>query len=405
MRVCVVLEHRFFSTADGAVWTNGMFPRSFWDRYLSEFDRVRVLARVGPMNDVPQEWSRADGEAIAFAPVPYFIGPAEYLRRARAVRRAVRRAIDDCDAVILRVSSHLASILHPTLVGSRHPYGVEVVVDPYDMFAPGSVRHALRPFFRWWFSRTLRRQCHGACASAYVTAASLQQRYPPAPGTFTMHCSDVQLDGFVADKPRRVVSKRPWRLITVGTLAQLYKGIDVLIDAVARCRQEGLDLQLVVVGEGKHRAELEARAGKLGLSEQIFFRGQLSSGPPIRAELERADLFVLPSRQEGLPRAMVEAMAAAMPCVGSAIGGIPELLSPQDMCPGNDVGALATKIREVLADPDRMTQMSARNLVRAREYSEAELGRRRADFYRHLRTKTQEWLDSKRNASTRGVAW
>ncbi len=399
MRVCVVLEHRFFSTADGAVWTNGMFPRSFWDRYLSAFDEVRVLARVRATSDVPQPWSRADGAAIGFAAVPYFIGPAEYLRRARAVRRAVRRGIDDRDAVILRVSSHLASILFPALAGAQRPYGVEVVTDPYDMFAPGSVRHVLRPFFRWWFYRTLRRQCRGACASAYVTAATLQRRYPPAPGTFTVHCSDVQLGGFAADQPRRVVPKRPWRLITVGTLAQLYKGTDVLIDAVARCRQEGLDLQLVVVGEGKHRAELEARAARAGLAEQVLFRGQLASVALVRAELERADLFVLPSRQEGLPRAMVEAMAAAVPCVGSAMGGIPELLPREDTCPANDVGALAGKIREVLADPDRMTQMSARNLARAQEYSEAAIGQRRASFYRHLKRKTQDWLDSRRSAS------
>jgi len=106
-------------------------------------------------------------------------------------------------------------------------------------------------------------------------------------------------------------------------------------------------------------------------------------------------LFVLPSRTEGLPRAMIEAMARGLPCVGSAVNGIPELLPVEDMVPPNDVPALAEKIREVLTNPERMAQMSARNLDKAREYADNVLYERRTAFYQHLKAETEAWLKTR----------
>lgn len=181
-------------------------------------------------------------------------------------------------------------------------------------------------------------------------------------------------------------------LIIVGTLAQFYKAPDVLIDAVAACVREGLNLKLILVGDGKHRAELEARAATLGLGERVCFCGQLTAGDDVRKQLDQADLFVLPSHQEGLPRAMVEAMAWGLPCIGSTVGGIPELLPSEDMVPPGDVAALARKIREVVTNPKRMARMSARNLEKAKEYRDEVLRERRNVLYRYIRERTEAWL-------------
>jgi glycosyltransferase involved in cell wall biosynthesis len=116
----------------------------------------------------------------------------------------------------------------------------------------------------------------------------------------------------------------------------------------------------------------------------------------VRAALDHADLFVLPSRTEGLPRAMIEAMARALPCIGSTVGGIPELLPPEDLVPPGDAAALARKIREVVCDPDRMARMSARNLEQARQYREDALSGRRIAFYQRVREVTEAWRDRRR---------
>jgi len=391
MNVVVSIEQRFQRTPDGAVWTPAQGSHSFWSRYLAVFDSVRVVARVLDVPRAPAGWHRADGERVSFAAVPYYVGPWQYLLRSAAVKRTAAGAVGPADAVILRVASTIAGCIEPQLRRRRQPYGVEVVVDPHDVFSRGSVKHALRPFFRWWFARHLRRLCAGACAAAYVTQYALQKRYP-CPNHSTWF-SDVDIsDGswFLAPRaPRR--TEGPFTLVSVGSLEQLYKAPDVLIDAAARCRQDGLHLRVLFAGDGKHRPELQARAVARGLGNDVVFHGRLPAGERIRAVLDQADAFVLPSRAEGLPRAMIEAMARALPCIGSTVGGIPELLPPEDMVPPGDPTALARKIREVLTDPERMARMSAHSVHKAREYSEAVLRTRRIAFYRYLKEKTEAW--------------
>lgn len=392
MNVVATLEHRFDQTPDGAIWTQTQYPRSFWSPYLDVFDAVRVVARVQPVAAPGAGWQRADGERVQFVPVPYFVGPWQYLLKRGQVIRAARAAVNTEDAVILRVPGQIANCMMPLLLRTGHPYAVEVVADPYDVFAPGSVKHVLAPFFRWWSPRQLRRACSKAMAACYVTREALQRRYP-CPSE-SMGCSDVEIpaDALVPGPRPKIAAPRRIRLITVGGLAQLYKAPHILIDAVAACIQGGLDLELVLVGDGKHRAELEAQAARLGVGERIQFRGQLTAGAAVRAELDRADLFVLPSFQEGLPRAMVEAMARGLPCVGSTVGGIPELLPAESLVPPGDAAALAAKIREVVGDPARLSQMSRQNLDTARLYRAEILREKRVGFYQYVREQTAAWL-------------
>jgi len=397
MNLVVTTECRFDRMPNGVVWTQTGYAHSFWRRYLTVFDHTRVVARVRKVSSVPSDWQRADGDGVSFAAVPHYLGPWQYLRQVQRVQRAARNAVGASDAVILRVGSQIAACVESQVRRTGHPYGVEVVGDPYDTFAPGAMRHPLRPFFRWLFARQLQRQCAGACAAAYVTEHALQRRYPARPGAFAAHYSSVQLPdaAFVTVPCPPHQGARTFTLIIVGTLAQLYKAPDVLIDAVAVCVREGLDLQLVLVGDGKHRSELEARVAERGLGDRVCFRGLLPAGEAVRAQLDQADLFVLASRQEGLPRAMIEAMARALPCIGSTAGGIPELLPPEDLVPPGDVAALARKIREVVSNPERMARMSARNLEKAKEHSDEVLRERRITFYQYVRGRTEEWIKSR----------
>lgn len=397
MRLIALLEQRFDRTPDGIVWTHSGFSHSFWARYLEIFDEVRVVARVREVEAIVSDAKTASGQRVTFAPVPHYIGLAQYLQRLPVVRCTVRSAIRADDAVILRVPSQLANVVAPMLHSVGHPYGVEVVGDPYDVFAPGAVRHPFRPFFRWWFSRNLKAQCAKACAAAYVTEHALQRRYPADPSAFTTSYSSVELsdESFATSaRPAREIGKEA-TLITVGSLAQLYKGTDMLIDAVAELTREGLAIRLVVVGDGKHRGELEQRAATAGLDRCVEFLGQLPAGEAVRAQLDQADLFVLPSRTEGLPRAMIEGMARGLPCIGTHVGGIPELLTAEDLVPVNDAAALARKIDDVLSNPQRMHAMSERNLAIARSYHTDALHDRRQEFYWYVRHITEAWVTSR----------
>ena len=84
-------------------------------------------------------------------------------------------------------------------------------------------------------------------------------------------------------------------------------------------------------------------------------------------------------------------MARGLPCIGSAVGGIPELLDASELVPAGDPAALAAKIQEVLRDPQRMEKLSQQSLEVAWEYRDSVLAERRRQFYQVVRDLTQDW--------------
>jgi glycosyltransferase involved in cell wall biosynthesis len=329
------------------------------------------------------------------------VGPYQYAIRWPWIRNALSAAIRDEDAVLMRVPSFLANCIEPILRKRGHPYGLEVVGDPYDGLGPGAIRHLLRPLLRIIIPRRLRQQCSHAAGVAYVTRSALQQRYPGgglmvgvsdaaiprhafADSTFTTHYPSLSLATAQLAIPKVAVHQGPLRLICVGSLEQFYKGHDVLLRAVSSCISQGVDLRLCLVGDGRIRPKIEALAKELGIDHYCEFAGHLTQSSAVLAELDKSDIFVLASRTEGLPRAVIEAMARGLPCISTRVGGIPELLAEEDLVPPDDSMALAVKIKEVAESPERRGRMSSRNVAEAREYLEETLQTRRTEFYRHI---------------------
>ncbi len=89
---------------------------------------------------------------------------------------------------------------------------------------------------------------------------------------------------------------------------------------------------------------------------------------------------------------MIEAMARGLPCIGTRVGGVPELLSPNDLVPPSDAKGLASKIIEVSRKPQRLVEMSVRNLSQAQSYRDEVLRERRTRYYARLREVTERWL-------------
>jgi glycosyltransferase involved in cell wall biosynthesis len=156
-----------------------------------------------------------------------------------------------------------------------------------------------------------------------------------------------------------VATDAPPTVVFVGRLLPV-KGVDVLLTAFARLRERLPAAQLCLIGEGELRGTLEARVAELGIADGVSFAGQLAP-PAVRERLARASLFVLPSRSEGLPMALLEAMAAGLPAVASAVGGIPEVLTPDcgRLVPPEDPAALAEALMALLQAPGRQAMGEA----------------------------------------------
>ncbi len=174
-------------------------------------------------------------------------------------------------------------------------------------------------------------------------------------------------DGPVAELPEAFAGTDRVRIGTVGRL-EAVKDQGTLLEAFIRLRD--LDpavfprLRLILVGEGSLRPALEARARAAGVGDQVWFAGARDDIPEL---LRALDLFVLPSRAEGISNTIMEAMASGLPVVATAVGGNDELVRDGEtgrLVPAEDPAALALAL-QACGDPALRRRMGAAGRVRA----------------------------------------
>jgi len=383
MQLTIATEQRFQRLPDGSVWAESGLGADFWHAYLEVFDPIRVVARMREVQEPIGGGVRSDEVGVIFEGLPYYRGVWQFIRKESETRRIIRRAAMEVQACIIRAPSPVGGALAKAVTNRHRPYGVEVVGDPEDVFAPGANVHPLRPLMRYGLAMQLRQVCEHACVASYVTETSLQAKYPCAGRSYSISSIRLGDDAFVS-RPRTYASPGS-RLVFVGSLEQPYKGLDVLLHALAALMANGRSLQLEVIGDGVLLKHYERVAARLGLSPRVKFTGWLPPGEAVRDRLRGNDLLVHPSRTEGLPRALIEAMALGLPCVGTRVGGVPELLPQEDLAIPGDVSSLAGAIEAMVSDPARMALKSASNLETARRYAAELLGPRRRAFLEEVR--------------------
>jgi glycosyltransferase involved in cell wall biosynthesis len=179
--------------------------------------------------------------------------------------------------------------------------------------------------------------------------------------TRTQLCSElgVERDAVVVVpngvRPRAPIERAAATPVRIGAVGRLtkQKGFDVLLDAVRLLGADGREVEVVVAGEGPDRRALVAHADGL----PVEFRGFVDDIPVF---LDGLDLFCLPSRWEGLPFALLEAMMAGLPCVASDVGDVASALgSTGIVVPPEDPSALADALRALVSSPSRRRELGA----------------------------------------------
>jgi len=166
----------------------------------------------------------------------------------------------------------------------------------------------------------------------------------------------------VAGAPRSRHDRAVPRLIAVGRL-KAPKDFMTLVRALAALPAESFEA--LIVGDGPDLPELEAEIRRLGIEDHVELAGERSDVPEL---LAASDVFVLSSRSEGLPVSVLEAMAAELPVVASAVGGLAELVEDGEtgiLVPAGDESALAQALRTLVGDPGLRRKLGAAGRARA----------------------------------------
>ncbi len=210
------------------------------------------------------------------------------------------------------------------------------------------------------------------CVSNAIRDSLVADYHFPASKTITIHNGvalssfDLSGSGPQAVRIRAGIRTEEFLLVCVARLSE-QKAIDILLFALARVLHEGVRCKCVIVGDGPLRRQLSEQALALGLSSHVFFEGFQED---VRPYLQAADAFVLTSRKEGLPLAILEAMASGLPCIVTNVGGNAEaiihMVNGLVVSPGS-VNEVANAISYLATHPHERLEMSRMARSRVRE--------------------------------------
>jgi glycosyltransferase involved in cell wall biosynthesis len=291
---------------------------------------------------------------------------APVLRQARLLARFVLWLRSAPDLVHVCVSYTSTGVLRDLLfVALARASGRSVIAHVHGADVTGG-RHRARSLAL----RSIARLSVETVALAPSSRAALQRLGIEASVVF----NPVRLEGTASPPaPQSAVC----RALFVGTYGKR-KGASELIQAVARLREEGVPIELDFAGKEEFRgedAELRRRVCESGLTDFVRFHGVLGA-PALRDLYESSHVFVLPSLSEGLPMALLEAMAFGLPVVATRVGGIPDVIEDGEsgllIQPGR-TGELTDALRRLISDAPLRSRLGERAQARVQELASAEI--------------------------------
>ena len=346
---------------------NGILNDDIIDRYFYVADEFVSVTRIYEMKKT-SDTTIIHHDHVRFRAIPNLNTLRGKLLDQRKCRNIIDEEVKACDYVVARVPSYAGSMAIESAKKHRKPYLTEVVGCPWDSLWNYSWKGKLLAPSAYF---SLKKTVKDAPYVIYVTNEFLQKRYPTRGKN--CGCSNVQItqpEPSVFEKRQEKI-KSSDSVLTIGTAAAVdvpYKGQRYILEAIARLKQEGYPVQFrYELAGGGNQEPLKKVAQELGIEDRLVFKGGMAH-KDVLLWMDTLDLYAQPSRQEGLPRALIEAMSRGLPALGAKTGGIPELLMPEFIS-RNDKNYLDDLCRILRSfDMPTMLAQSERNYEESKQY-------------------------------------
>lgn len=377
MKLLFIYDGRMFFDSEGN-WYSRDFA-ALPEKYRVLADDITFMMRTKPLSDRSGYMKMPEG--IHVVEIPNLAKPNVYIREKRNAAKIVAEQIRKCDMAILREPCFYSALAQKYLKKYTKPYIVESVGCPWDSYRNhGTLGKLLAPYE---FLQT-RRSIRSAPYVIYVTGEFLQRRYPTKGLAAGISDAELQcVDDSVLEKRLAHIRSHSGALKigTAGAIDVPYKGQQYVIEALAKLKQQGNTGFEYHLAGGNDRTVLLTLAEKLGVGDQVIFEGNLPHDR-LFDWLDELDVYIQPSLQEGLPRAVVEAMSRGLPVFGAKTGGIPELVGQSCIFPQKDSGSIAALLSSVTVED--MERSARENFARAADFEYGTLEARRREFYQRF---------------------
>lgn len=364
------------------VYCNTTVTNEMLNRYFEVVDRLCLMMRTIQLDETYKERHLKPlelGNNIEVVEMPNLNTPKNFLRRGKYARQ-IAEYVKKSNLVFLRIPSIISNMAANECIKQNKQYFAEVGGCSWDSYwNHGLLGKIIAPSMYFGQKHTVRE----ATFASYVTERWLQVRYPTDGESIV--ASNVYIDYYDEDNIRQRIERYKlsapvrYRLGTIASVDVPYKGQEYIIRAMGRLKRKGIMLEYDLVGAGNPKF-LQRLAERCGVADQVHFLG-VKLHDDIWSWLDTIDIYAQPSKQEGLPRAVIEAMNRGCMTIGSDVAGIPELIEEDTVFKSDNVKQICEIIERLVSEKDHSFRIR-RNTEKTRDFEIGILNERRKEIFR-----------------------
>lgn len=343
-------------------------------RYVESFGPLHVIGRIYNEDETKNNYGLIDDPRITFS---------NFLDHPFAT---IKREVSNAELIIARIPSVSGLLAIMEANRERKPCIIEVV---------GFVRAAWRysgrlslaiaePFMTFLMKRLIKK----AKYVNYVSRRFLQKEYPTngksvgVPDVFL----EMPQDKVLESRLRRIQSMNPQTPIfgLIGSLDVDYRGHRTLMNVIKELEKYGIYAKARLLGGG-NKERWGAYAKQLGIQDRVAFDGILPPGQRVLEWIDDIDILIMPTKQETLGRAIIEAMSRGCPVIGSLETAIGEQIGSDCLAYSDDCQAHVDIINHMLEDQDYMGYCAKENFYRSFKYTNAQTDKIRSTFFEMIK--------------------
>lgn len=380
MKAVFVHDHYFvYNPNDGKYYdgSGGVFDEKLWKRYLEIFDSLIVVGRQ--KEELPNKLIDSTCKNVSFELIDILKKNTDRIFKKKQIYNELEKTLKKVDFAIIRLPSVLGYIAQEICEKYNIKYTLEVVACPWDAYTNyGNIKGKLIAPIEY---KKLKSATIKSDNVIYVTQQFLQNRYPSDGNKIGI--SNVNIEQVKnIDEINYNLSGESFKVALIGSFHVKYKGHVEALNALKYIVDNKLieNIKLLLVGTGDPSWVIDY-AKKLGIQDNVEIVGTIKAGADgVFPFLDSIDLYIHPSKQEGLPRVVIEALSRGRLVLGSSVAGIPELLNEKYLHKPGDWKKLANDIVLIFNDKKNWVEISKENINKAESYLETVLQKKRVDF-------------------------